>query len=387
MLDATGKPTAGIFEGSLTMFGNYRQCLAIRAPDEDEIEITEQFEEYFRGQFCVIHLRPWMPAKRPFYHLNSTIEPLLRRGYKYYEKTLYDELAEIAVAFNFLDIRMDLCVPSTCTVADIQRVAELLSRKLEMRAKVMRCDVGARETSLMQTLDRITIYWLAVPTSLALLAGLATLLVALGCGKANGETGATEAAEMGLGLIIRRLSIGEAIRRLARGPATGGDKVGEQQAIVPWNKPLPLYGLRNIFVFWFMIVQMTVELKYQYLRESLVLRNMLLSYWPFQIIINSALVFESLILITAFTFSYSTNLNVSLKHLIAYVVDKYFRLVPSILTLVALTIVTPLLAIESPVWRNFVEQQAEICKSTGYLDLFFLQNFISYDKIVSSMPR
>lgn len=420
MLDATGKPTSGIFQGSLTMFGNYRQCLSIRAPDEDEIEITDQFEEYFRGQFCVIHLKPWMPIKKPFYHLNSTIEPLLRKNYKYYEKTLYDELAEIAVAFNFIDIRMDLCVPSTCTIADIQRVAELLSKKLEMRAKVMRCDIASRETNIFNQFDRIMYLWLIVPALLITLSFLATILIALKSSlKENSREDPSSQTETNqfktnrvyknkFVSILYSLSIREAIRDRLTDPANSAasfndedvdmehvhshidsDSTNYNQSMsnqrLPMHllyKPLPLYGLRNIFIFWFIIVQMTMELKYQYLRESLTLRNMIVSYWPFQIIVNSTLLFQSIIVITAFTYSY-TCLESSLKELIIYIFGKYVRLVFSIITIIALTIITPIIAIESPVWHNFVEEQAKICKSTGYINLFFLQNFIPYEKIVS----
>lgn len=429
MLDATGKPTSGMFQGSLTMFGNYRQCLSIRAPDEDEIEITDQFEEYFRGQFCVVHLKPWMPIKKPFYNLNSTIDSLLRKNYKYYEKTLYDELAEIAIAFNFIDIRMDLCVPSTCTVADIQRVAELLSKKLEMRAKVMRCDTASRETSVFNQFDRIIYIWLIIPLMLIISSLTATILIAFkngpfkskrqnsSCDNRKCRTNHVEINQFKKNQVYKSkfvsllhcLSIKEAIRDRLSSPSKfsrnlnadddddgedvqdhiDSDSANDNQSgpnqrfpINLLNKPLPLYGMRNVFIFWFIIVQMTMELKYQYLRESLTLRNMIVSYWPFQIIVNSTLLFESIIIITAFIYSY-TCLESSLKELVIYILGKYVRLVFSIITLVALTIVTPLIAMESPVWRNFVEEQAAICKSTGYINLFFLQNFIPYEKIVS----
>lgn len=404
MLDATGKPTSGMFEGSLTMFGNYRQCLSIRAPDEDEIEVTDQFEEYFRGQFCVIHLKPWMPKKRPFYHLNSTVEFLLRKNYKYYEKTLYDELAEIAIAFNFLDIRMDLCVPSTCTVADIQKVAELISKKFEMKAKVMRCDIASRETNLFSQIDLTTYYWLIVPVSLVLITLLSTLLLAIGSlfGSQNqNEQGRAKSISRLSASILHCLSITDIIKDRLKSPRKSTSFIGEELAgceeydinmnaakLIPTtidtHQPLALYGLRSLFVFWFIIVQMTVELKYQYLRESLPLRDMIINFWPFQIIVNSVLLFDSLILITAFTYSY-TCLESSLKDITVYIINKYIRLILPIITLIAITILTPILAIESPVWRNFVEDQAAICKTTGYLDLFFLQNFISYDKIVSTL--
>lgn len=423
MLDATGKPTAGIFEGSLTMFGNYKQCLDIRAPDEDEIEVTDQFEEYFRGQFCVIHLKPWMPIKQPYYNLNSTIEPLLRKNYKYYEKTLYDELAEIAVAFNFVDIRMDLCVPSTCTMADIQRVAELLSKKVEMKAKVMRCDITSRQTAF-NLIDSTMLSWVLLPIALIVSSIISSLIVLfvkkeqsnLELQSFNNDSSDSRSQGKSIRTHLGYLSIQHNFKRLIRQP----DQIDEFDVNLsnesmpesmkmhetklngsigkmknPLNnretfvsdddlelipKPLPLYGLRNIFVLWFIVVQMTVELKYQYLRESLPLRNMILSYWPFQIIINSSFLFESLILITAFTHSFM-NLESSLKQLVRYALDKYLRLILSIVAVIALTIITPLLSIESPIWRNFVESQSVACKSNGYLNLVFLQNFIAYDKI------
>ena len=124
MLDAIGKPSAGILEGSLTLFGNYKQCLDVRAPDEDEIELADEFREYFRGQYCVLQLKPALPGRPHFYSLNSTIQSLLRSSYKYYERNVYDELAELAMAFHFVSIRADLCLPSRCSRDDIQRVAD-----------------------------------------------------------------------------------------------------------------------------------------------------------------------------------------------------------------------------------------------------------------------
>lgn len=377
MLDATGKPSAGIFEGSLTMFGNYRQCLNIRAPDEDEIEISDQFEEYFRGQFCVLHLKPWLPHKKPFYHLNSTIDSLLRKNYKYYEKTLYDELAEIAIAFNFIDIRMDLCVPSTCSMADIQRVAELLSRKLEMRAKVMRCDIQSREQIGLDQFESAALAWLALPIGLILVVLLSSLLwPLLKCCQSQ------KSNQRSLRLILRSLSLQAALRDRFSSPLGSSLDLQASKVEKLTEKPLPLYALRSLFVFWYIVVQMTVELNYQYLRESLVLRNLILNYWPFQIIVNSSLLFESIILITAFTFGYSS-LDFTLKDLVRRLANKYARLVVPMISLIALTIATPLLAIESPLWRNFVENQSATCRSNGLVNLLFLQNFIPYDKIVS----
>lgn len=88
VLDAIGKPGSGILDGQATMFGNYRQCVGVRAPDdpddyddedEDEdaaIEKGSKFKEFFRGKYCMIHLKPWLPEKPPFYGFSTRIESL-----------------------------------------------------------------------------------------------------------------------------------------------------------------------------------------------------------------------------------------------------------------------------------------------------------------------
>ena len=43
MIDAMGKPSAGLLDGAITMFGNYRQCMGIRAYEDDE-ELDDFFD-------------------------------------------------------------------------------------------------------------------------------------------------------------------------------------------------------------------------------------------------------------------------------------------------------------------------------------------------------
>lgn len=84
VLDATGKPPSGIFEGVVTMFGNFEECVKVRVNDDDDSEIdedgNERFKEFFRGQFCVTEFKPWLPKKPPFYGMSSKIKGLLRES-------------------------------------------------------------------------------------------------------------------------------------------------------------------------------------------------------------------------------------------------------------------------------------------------------------------
>ncbi len=88
MLDATGKPPSGIFEGAVTMFGNYEECTSVRVADDDDLDVhdEEDYEdkgkanskEFFRGKYCVTEFKPWLPKKPPFYGMNAKIKSLLR---------------------------------------------------------------------------------------------------------------------------------------------------------------------------------------------------------------------------------------------------------------------------------------------------------------------
>lgn len=146
------------------------------------------------------------------------------------------------------------------------------------------------------------------------------------------------------------------------------------------SKPVFLYALRLLIVLWILLVNLTSQLDFQYLRELLSLRSLIMT-WPMQLIVNSSLQYDALILLTAFTYSYQ-NINSNLKDLVKYNISKYSRLMPSIMFFVALTIITPLLyQNRSPVWHDFVDQPARVCKSNGFINLFFLQNFLSYEQI------
>lgn len=366
MLDATGKPSAGILSGSLSFLGNYRQCLQVSAPDEDEIELVDEYREYFRGQYCVLQMKPPLPAKPSFYSLNSTIASLLRNTntYKYYEKTAYDELSELALAFNFVNLRADLCVPSLCSRDDIQRVADFIGAKLDMRARVLRCDTMANQTD--SRLDRSQLAWLIV-LGLALASVLVSTMIALAFGPPNNP----HHRKSRLYSLLSSMSISRSY----------GHMRDVQLERVQSQKPLFLYSLRLIVLLWVFLVALVGQLNFQFLREMLTMRQTIM-LWPMQLIVNSSLAYDALILLTAFTYSYQ-NISSNMRDLIKYNVSKYSRLAPSVMLLVALTCLTPLLyANKSPVWRDFTDKPAEVCKQNGIFNLLFVQNLLfNYDQM------
>lgn len=375
MLDAIGKPSAGLLEGSLTLFGNYKQCLDVRAPDEDEIEIADgEFREYFRGQYCVLQIKPPLAAKPRFYSLNSTLTSLLRKSYKPYERTVYDDLSELAMAFHFVNIRADLCVPSLCSRDDIQRVADFLVSKLEMRARVQRCEIqpydpadqengGSGQSFGGSTIETSHLLWSMILFILMLLVLISTLTSMVFRMRKRTSKSKTKS-------IFTSMSV---YRSLSHMRDVQLDRIND-------SKPVVLYALRTLIIMWIFLVSLTSQLNFQYLRELLSLRDLIMQ-WPMQLLVNSSLQYDALILLTAFTYAYQ-NINSNFADLIKYNVSKYTRLMPSIMLLVAITIITPLLyPWKSPIWHDFVDEPAQVCKSSGFINLFFLQNLIGSQHI------
>lgn len=58
------RPTSGFLEGTITDFGDFDECLRIRSYtlDAQENQKVEKVE-LFRGQYCLLNIRPALPPK------------------------------------------------------------------------------------------------------------------------------------------------------------------------------------------------------------------------------------------------------------------------------------------------------------------------------------
>lgn len=398
MLDASGKPIAGLLEGSMTMFGNYRQCLKVRAPDDDEIEFAGEFREYFRGKYCIIQAKPWLPEKSRFYNLNTKLNSLVNseEDNQWYDRSILDELGEWMLAFNFVNIRFDVCVPSLCSREDIQKAVNFLVDGLDLKARVLRCEmdsldssfaavaqvesssqeiadalfaVSTRHSSSQFNLGTFTqLGWILIPLIAIMVVLIATSLSLTIDTEDQEKTNKFKHT-------IKSLSLKRSVNSHLN---VDYDQLAD-------DKPLSLYGIRFILVLWVILVESAVNLKFEYLRELMMLKE-LIFWWPMQFIINSTLQYDSFILLTAFTMGYKNCLNdgaKNAKNLIRFIVDKYIRLMPSIMFMVALVILLPLVY-RGPVWNDYVTKQSAVCQSNGWVNSIFLQNYLPYDKIVST---
>ncbi|XP_077505666.1 nose resistant to fluoxetine protein 6-like isoform X1 [Amblyomma americanum] len=118
MVDAMGRPPAGIFEGTITDFGSFDQCLETRAQDS-------WGDESFRGQYCSLFLKPNIDTSRPVSFLRNS-----RRN-----------LSRIMKSIWFPGFRLGICVPSACSRNDIDVLIKSAFKNYGVNASVPLCDV------------------------------------------------------------------------------------------------------------------------------------------------------------------------------------------------------------------------------------------------------
>jgi hypothetical protein len=130
MYNSWGKfPPSGIIEGTVTDFGDYDQCLAIK-PNE---VIGE-------SQYCLIDISLPLPKPMPihqnFYHKVNVLPKFMNKS----ENNVFIKLSEDASYFYWFYIRLGICTPNKCNQNDVKAMAK-------------------KSESLFIKLSKITIYF------------------------------------------------------------------------------------------------------------------------------------------------------------------------------------------------------------------------------------
>ncbi|KFM82899.1 Nose resistant to fluoxetine protein 6, partial [Stegodyphus mimosarum] len=131
-IDSSSKIMDGILVGSLSSFGAYDECVDTVATS------NRNKKELFRGQYCTLDLKPPIPPKKNFYKLDEVLDEL-----KNFSKgeSVVSEAAKYAHFFHFLSLRLGICVPSGCTLEDIDKMAKEMGKWLGFSAQASRCEV------------------------------------------------------------------------------------------------------------------------------------------------------------------------------------------------------------------------------------------------------
>ncbi|GIY47845.1 hypothetical protein CDAR_70012 [Caerostris darwini] len=144
VLDSSSKMIDGLLVGSLSSFGVYDECVDTVVTSNRG---SSKGKVLFTGQYCAIDLTPPVPPKKDFYKLDEILPELrpLAKG-----DTVISEATKYAHLFYFLRIKLGICVPSGCSLEDINEAAKYVGKAITIDAKAIRCEV--RETFKFDTL-------------------------------------------------------------------------------------------------------------------------------------------------------------------------------------------------------------------------------------------
>ena len=107
-------PPVGLFDGTLTDFGSYDQCLGV--DDNPSIGST---------QYCSIILDPPLPRPMPKQHnVFHQIPNLLSSDVYQNSSNALIKIANESSTFYWLSIRTAVCLPNKCTETDIKSLAK-----------------------------------------------------------------------------------------------------------------------------------------------------------------------------------------------------------------------------------------------------------------------
>lgn len=346
MLDATSKIPSGIFDGTLNAFGDFDQCLAVELP-------TRKGTIEFRGQYCAIEARPFLPPTPKNFSL-------ARQEFAKPMDTIAEEVKIAGMAFYFLKFRFGVCIPSTCTLEEMQGVAKQMSDRLQFDIQIPEC--YAKEEVYFK------------PIHIAVICILSLLLIACIAGSV------IEYKSMNMSTSNNKISTGQQIlkcfsfisnyRRLI-----SASKGSEELKV--------LHGLRALSIAYVILGHTYVWINFQLLRtpNQTAIWFKRLDFGP---ILNGWMSVEPFFILSGLLTSYA-GMNILPKtkgriNIPFYILRRYLRLTPGLLLVMGLTFFLPLIS-SGPFWYERVDPEIESCTKYWWRSILYISNWFGMSNI------
>lgn len=139
MLDAGTKMPEGLLTGSISSFGNYDSCLAVKAVDVQET--------VFVGKYCALERNIIAPLSYDPQYLARELPKS-----KMVRKALADvSPVEISLALKGGATRAAYCLPSTCSDQDVGKIVNLVNREADMNFTLSFCETKEQISQVDRT--------------------------------------------------------------------------------------------------------------------------------------------------------------------------------------------------------------------------------------------
>ncbi|GIY90712.1 nose resistant to fluoxetine protein 6 [Caerostris darwini] len=312
MFDATAKIPSGMFDGTVTEFGAFDQCLAILVKNK------KGFED-FRGQYCSVEAVPTL-GPRP---KNLS---LAKKSDTDYNGSIMKEIENKIFAFYQLTHRFGICVPSTCSADDMQMLGAQAGKPLNFGIRVSNCLVN--EEIQVET---VHIVILCIATLLVIFVCIGTVLESYLSRRKN-EDGKTATPSLPQQILMAFSASYNAHKLFSFESKTSELKC--------------LHGIRALSMTWVILGHTYIWINFQALTKSSVI-----STWfnniEFEAILNGWLSVSSFI---------------------------FLRLYPSVLLVLGVMFFLPWLA-SGPFWAELPGVEVANCRQFWWTNLLFINNW------------
>uniref|UniRef100_A0A2L2YGK5 Nose resistant to fluoxetine protein 6 n=1 Tax=Parasteatoda tepidariorum TaxID=114398 RepID=A0A2L2YGK5_PARTP len=374
MVDAIGKPSAGILEGTATALGDYDECLSITVPRRMRPIPVPPYKPHqiaFHGKYCVvqIHLPDAIRKAAMAYQAGNRSHSELANS-----KTFLRNLVKIAPRADVAELRLGVCIPSVCDTKDLQTIVNEISAMVRFSATALRCETDEpRPIKLEQVAVLCAIGFLVLlvmaGTSLEILHRFRT-----------GETmnDAMLQNESFFAKFFLAFSVGKNTRKLFSlepsdtpmiSSIRGIKVVSACLYIVVWTYATPndfhFFKYRSAFQF------------FKFFEE-----------WWFTIFANASAGVDSLFFIAGLQVTYrlwwkSQNRNININ-IPKFILKWYIRFTLSQVIVIGLLMCLPLLGY-GPIWGDVVAPVIENCKQRWWMNILAINNFFSSD--ITCLPH
>ncbi|XP_022704102.1 nose resistant to fluoxetine protein 6-like isoform X2 [Varroa jacobsoni] len=359
MIDASGRPSAGMLTGTLTDFGNYDECLRVRVQDDDD------GNEIYRGKYCTLKFTAPLPPRPKRIHYDMDIWATLGDNHTLPRGGLLEHMAPHSIYFYHLNSQLGICIPSECSSDDIKNLANIMLKSINWTVAVSDCDVD-EDSIEVRPGQKIAIVALGTMAVLTILGTIVTALyrVTSGADETHRPSGFLMA-------FFCAFSVYEnSVRLFSTRQQPGTLSV--------------MHGIKFFSICWVILCH-----AYIFTNPEVVvsLQNIQREpfKWSFQLLMSGWLAVDTFFMLGALTLAYGS-MKYMQQHngklsIFMYFFHRLWRLVPPLGFSICIMVVLPLLG-RGPLWKKMVEYQGLKCESSWWQTLLFIANWsTSYETL------
>ncbi|KAG8197949.1 hypothetical protein JTE90_020324 [Oedothorax gibbosus] len=357
MVDATGKPPSGVFQGTSMSLGDFDECINVRVGKQGKLPKKGE-REYFHGRYCTVE------CKLPKGLLDAISEYENVSPEKRYNtslgtsKTFLNMLLKYGPYIKASAFRFGVCIPSTCGEEDLSSISSTIARQIGFPIKVLHCQ--DRKVFKLTSEQTVIVIILASIMSTVLLCTAADIYF----------------TKYG----VNPLSKGQG---LCASVANSLSAVQSTKNLVDVSKDThPMPTLRGLFLLTVVLnILAHTYLMYNHLfffKYSSVINYLdYMEHFSFSIIANGSNGIENYFFIAGFLITFlrwrksADQPKINLPKLLF---KPYIRFTLLQLLVISIFLLLPLIG-NGPFWGDFVGPYLQACRDRWWLNLLYVQNY------------